>query len=66
MPTVGHDQVMRPRRKSSNARVAMPERMEATCMPENAAVLMAAPPVENSTAAAMTCSRGCPTLTSSR
>ncbi len=62
MASVGHDQVMRPRIQSSSAAAAMPDRMEATCIPEKAAILMAAPPVEKSTAAAMACNRGLLTL----
>jgi hypothetical protein len=42
---------------SQMAIAATPERKLAICQPLNAAALIAAPPVENSTAAARSCSR---------
>src|SRR5688500_8785655 len=47
---------MRPRTQSKSAQAAITDRSEATCIPENAAILMAAPPVENRIAAAIAAS----------
>jgi hypothetical protein len=51
--TMGQEQVILPREKANSATAAVPARTDETCIPVNAAVFMAAPPVENSTAAAM-------------
>ena len=58
MATTDHDHTMRPRTQHKSTAAAIPARIEETCIPENAIVLMAAPPVENSTAAAITRRRG--------
>jgi hypothetical protein len=45
-------QTMCPRAQRKSVKAATADRIEATCMPEKAAILMAAPPVENRIAAA--------------
>ena len=57
--SVGQPQTIRPRIHRKRAHAAIADRIEATCIPEKAAILMAAPPVENRIAAAAAASTPC-------